>query len=214
MPVVEQDFATVRERDVAAKPEVMQRQRTLLAERYDLSDRPAAGVMMSGGRKAVQEGVRVKLPSLVVFNNNSLTFVELEMKAAGFLDYATDLHNPDFANMAEAARLLGLRAETPEQVRPMLVQALDHDGPALVEVVVNRQELAMPPSIEWDQVIGFSLYMIKAVLNGRGDELIDLAKTNFGEREWWLLYAGDVADGSQLIQHCPRAPSLPLSVAV
>jgi pyruvate dehydrogenase (quinone) len=64
------------------------------------------------------------------------------------------------------------------QVRPMLVQALQHDGPALVEVVVNRQELAMPPSIEWDQMIGFSLYMIKAVLNGRGDEIIDLAKTN------------------------------------
>ena len=63
MPVVEVDFAAVRERDVAAKPEVMQRQRTLLADRYDLSDRPAAGVMMSGGRKAVQQGVRVKLPA-------------------------------------------------------------------------------------------------------------------------------------------------------
>jgi pyruvate dehydrogenase (quinone) len=115
---------------------------------------------------------------LVVFNNHSLAFVELEMKAAGFLDYATDLHNPDFAKMADAAGLLGLRAETPEQVRPMLVQALEHDGPALVEAVVNRQELAMPPSIEWDQMVGFSLYLIKAVLNGRGDELIDLAKTN------------------------------------
>jgi cytochrome c peroxidase len=63
MPVVEVDFAAVRERDVAAKPEVMQRQRTLIAARYDLSDRPAAGVMMSGGRKAVQQAVRVKLPA-------------------------------------------------------------------------------------------------------------------------------------------------------
>jgi pyruvate dehydrogenase (quinone) len=60
----------------------------------------------------------------------------------------------------------------------MLAQALQHEGPALVEVAVNRQELAMPPSIEWDQMIGFGLYMIKAVLNGRGDEIIDLAKTN------------------------------------
>jgi cytochrome c peroxidase len=63
MPVVEGDFATVRQRDVAAKPEVRQLQRTLLAERYDLSDRPAAGVLMSGGRRAVQQGVRVKLPA-------------------------------------------------------------------------------------------------------------------------------------------------------
>jgi pyruvate dehydrogenase (quinone) len=105
-------------------------------------------------------------------------FVELEMKAAGILDFATNLHNPDFAKMADAAGVLGLTAETPEQVRPMLGHALEHDGPALVEVAVNRQELAMPPSIELNQMMGFSLYMVKAVLNGRGDEIIDLVKTN------------------------------------
>jgi len=122
---------------------------------------------------------QLQLPvKLIVFNNSSLGFVALEMNAAGFLDFATDLLNPDFARMAEAAGVLGLKAETPEQVRPMLVQALNHDGPALVEVVVNRQELALPPSIKLDQMIGFSLYMIKAVLSGRGDEIIDLAKTN------------------------------------
>ncbi|MEO5956287.1 MAG: ubiquinone-dependent pyruvate dehydrogenase [Nitrospiraceae bacterium] len=122
---------------------------------------------------------QLQLPvKLVVFRNDSLGFVELEMKAAGFLDFATELQNPDFAKMAEAAGLLGLTAEAPEQMRPMLQQALAHNGPALVEVLVNRQELAMPPSIELNQMIGFSLYMIKAVLNGRGDEVLDLAKTN------------------------------------
>jgi pyruvate dehydrogenase (quinone) len=122
---------------------------------------------------------QLELPvKLVVFKNDALSFVELEMKAAGFLDFATDLHNPDFAKMADAAGLLGLTAETPEQVRPMFVQALEHDGPALVEVEVNRQELAMPPSLELNQMMGFSLYMVKAVLNGRGDEIIDLVKTN------------------------------------
>jgi cytochrome c peroxidase len=67
LPVVEVDFATVRASDIAAKPDVMQRQRALLADRYDLSDRPATGVMMSGGRKAVQQGVRVKLPAGVTW---------------------------------------------------------------------------------------------------------------------------------------------------
>jgi len=122
---------------------------------------------------------QLRLPiKIVVFNNGSLSFVELEMKAAGILDFATDLHNPNFAKMAEAADVLGLKAETPEQVRPMLVEALQHSGPALVEVVVNRQELSMPPSIKVDQMVGFSLYMIKAVLDGRGTEILDLAKTN------------------------------------
>jgi len=122
---------------------------------------------------------QLRLPvKIVVFNNGSLGFVELEMKAAGILDFATDLYNPDFAKIAEAADVLGLKAETPEQVRPMLVEALQHDGPALVEVVVNRQELSMPPTIQVDQMMGFSLYMIKAVLDGRGTEILDLAKTN------------------------------------
>jgi pyruvate dehydrogenase (quinone) len=115
---------------------------------------------------------------LIVFNNSALAFVELEMKAAGMLDFATELLNPDFAKMAEAAGVLGLKANAPEQVRPMLAQALSHPGPALVEVVVDRQELALPPSIKLDQVKGFSLFMMKAVINGRGSEVIDLLKTN------------------------------------
>jgi pyruvate dehydrogenase (quinone) len=122
-----------------------------------------------------QLGLPVKL---IVFNNSSLAFVELEMKAAGILDFGTDLHNPDFAKMAEAAGILGLRAETADQVRPMIEQALNHDGPALVEAIVSRQELSMPPTITVDQIKGFSLFMIKAVLDGRGNEIIDLAKVN------------------------------------
>jgi pyruvate dehydrogenase (quinone) len=115
---------------------------------------------------------------VIVFKNDALAFVELEMKAAGVLDFATDLHNPDFAKIAEAAGILGLTAQTADQVRPTVSAALRHDGPALVEVVVHRQELAMPPTISLAQATGFSLFMLKAVLGGRGDEIIDLAKVN------------------------------------
>jgi len=122
---------------------------------------------------------QLKLPvKLVVFNNSSLGFVELEMKAAGLVDYGTDLVNPNFAKLAESADVFGARVEKPEELRPALSEALAHDGPALVEVVVNRQELSMPPTISLDQALGFGLYMIRAVLSGRGDEVIDLAKTN------------------------------------
>jgi len=115
---------------------------------------------------------------LVVFKNNSLAFVELEMKAGGIVDFGTDLKNPNFAKLAEAAGILGLTAETPDQVRPMLAQALQHNGPALVEVLVSRQELSMPPTITLEQAKGFSLFAMKAVLSGRGQEIIDLAKIN------------------------------------
>ncbi len=122
---------------------------------------------------------QLRLPvKVIVFKNDALAFVELEMKAAGLLDFATDLQNPDFAKLAEAAGLLGLTARTPDQVRPMIAQALQHDGPALLEVPVQRQELAMPPTITLEQMTGFSLFMLKAVLSGRGDEIIDLAKVN------------------------------------
>jgi pyruvate dehydrogenase (quinone) len=126
-----------------------------------------------------QLGAPVKV---VVFKNSSLAFVELEMKAAGILDFATQLTDADFTKIAEGAGLLGLKAEKPEDVRPMLTQALAHDGPTLLEVSVNRQELSMPPSITLGQMTGFTLYMVKAVLSGRGDEIVDLAKTNLFER--------------------------------
>jgi pyruvate dehydrogenase (quinone) len=115
---------------------------------------------------------------LVVFKNNSLAFVELEMKAGGFLDFATDLRNPDFAKMAEASGLLGLTAETPDQVESAIAEALKHDGPALVEVLVSRQELSMPPTITYEEARNFGLFMLKAVLSGRGDEIVDLARVN------------------------------------
>jgi pyruvate dehydrogenase (quinone) len=122
---------------------------------------------------------QLKLPvKTIVFNNSSLAFVELEMKAAGILDFATDLRNPNFAQMADAAGILGLRVETPDQVRPAVEQALRHDGPVLIDAIVSRQELSMPPTITIDQIKGFGLFMIKAVLDGRGSEIVDLAKVN------------------------------------
>jgi pyruvate dehydrogenase (quinone) len=122
---------------------------------------------------------QLQLPvKMIVFKNDSLAFVELEMKAAGIVDFGTDLHNPNFAKMAEAAGVLGVTAETPEQVAPMIAQALQYDGPALVDVPVSRQELSMPPTITVDQAKGFSLFMLRAVLSGRGDEIVDLARVN------------------------------------
>lgn len=122
---------------------------------------------------------QLNLPvKIVVFNNSSLAFVELEMKAAGILDFATELHNPNFAEVAHAAGLYGVRVEYPEELAGAMKTAFAYEGPALIEVLTNRQELSMPPTIDLKQAVGFSVYMAKAVLNGRGDEIIDLAKTN------------------------------------
>jgi pyruvate dehydrogenase (quinone) len=120
-----------------------------------------------------------KIPvKIVVFNNSALGFVELEMKAAGILEYGTELDNPDFGALATAAGLKGFRVSDPAQLESVLREALAHDGPALVDAVVKRQELSMPPSIEAKQAAGFSLYAVKALMNGRGSELLELAKTN------------------------------------
>ena len=122
---------------------------------------------------------QLSLPvKIVVFRNDTLDFVELEMKAGGFLDFGTELKNPDFAALAQSAGILGLKAETAKDVRPMLQKAFKHDGPALVEVLVHRQELSMPPTITLEQAHGFGMFMVKAVISGRGDELVDLAKVN------------------------------------
>jgi pyruvate dehydrogenase (quinone) len=115
---------------------------------------------------------------IVVYQNDALSFVEIEMKAAGILTFGTDLVNPDFAKLAEACGIFGQNVETPEELEPALVAALAHPGPALVSVKVARQELSMPPTINFDQAKGFGMYLVKAVLSHRGDELLDLAETN------------------------------------
>jgi pyruvate dehydrogenase (quinone) len=115
---------------------------------------------------------------IVVFNNGELGFVELEQMSTGFLPTGTDLKNPNFAAMAEAAGVRGIRIEDPGEVEAGIAAALSHKGPVLIDAVVARTELAMPPAITVEMARGFTLYMIKAVMNGRGDELLDLAATN------------------------------------
>jgi pyruvate dehydrogenase (quinone) len=120
-----------------------------------------------------------RLPlKLVVFNNGALGFVELEQKSTGFLNFGTELQNPNFAAMAEAVGMRGIRLEDPAEVDEGISAALAHDGPVLVDAVVNRTELAMPPSITLEMAKGFTLYMVKALISGRGDEVLDLARTN------------------------------------
>ena len=120
-----------------------------------------------------------KLPvKVVIFNNGTLGFVEMEMKAAGYLETGVRLDNPDFAAMANAIGIHARRVEDPGDLQEAVEDVLAHDGPALLDVVTARNELSMPPKIEAEQVKGFSLYVLRAVMSGRGDEVVDLAKVN------------------------------------
>jgi len=124
--------------------------------------------------------IQHRLPvKIVVFNNSSLNFIELEMKAAGFVNYGTELVNPDFAAVAEAMGIKGFRVERSKDLRSGLAEAFAHPGPALVDVVTERDELSIPPKVTAEQVKGFTLYAIRTVLSGRGDELLDLANANY-----------------------------------
>ncbi len=124
-----------------------------------------------------------KLPvKVVIYNNGLLGFVSLEMKAAGFVDAGTDLENPDFAAMARAMGIHAQRVEDPGELPAAVADMLAHDGPALLDVVTAKHELSMPPTIGLEQVKGFSLWVLRAVMSGRGDEVIDLATTNLRRR--------------------------------
>jgi pyruvate dehydrogenase (quinone) len=122
---------------------------------------------------------QLNLPAkIVVFNNGALGFIEVEQKSTGFLPTGTDLQNPDFAAMAEAIGIKGIRIEDPAEVEKGIAAALAHDGPVVVDAVVSRTELPIPPAITAEMAKGFTLYMMKAVMNGQGSEIIDLAKSN------------------------------------
>ncbi len=115
---------------------------------------------------------------VVVFNNGALGFIELEQKSSGFVDTGTELQNPDFAAMARAIGIHGVRIEDPAELEGAVAEALAHPGPVLIDAVVNRMELAMPPKVTVEMAKGFTLYMLKAVMNGRGNEVVELARSN------------------------------------
>ena len=132
-------------------------------------------MMMGEFVTLIQTGLPVKI---IVLNNGTLGFVELEMKAGGFVDVDCDLKNPNFAAMSQAMGIKAIRVEKPQDLKAAIIAFLAHDGPALLDVVSARQELVMPPVTTLDEAHHFGVFMMRAVLDGRGKELIDLAKEN------------------------------------
>ena len=123
--------------------------------------------------------IQHKLPvKIILLNNGTLGFVELEMRANGFLDFGCDLENPNFAAMANAMGIKGVRVERPQELEDAVREALAHPGPALVDVVSVREELIMPPVTTLEEAHKFGVFMLKAVLDGRGGQLVDLATAN------------------------------------
>jgi len=122
---------------------------------------------------AVQENLPIKV---AIFNNGALDFVEIEQKVEGLLEAYTDLINPDFARVAEAMGLWGRRVEQADQLEGAVRDWLAAPGPALLDVVTDRYELVMPPKVEAGQVAGMALYSAKAVLNGRGRDVVGIIR--------------------------------------
>jgi pyruvate dehydrogenase (quinone) len=117
----------------------------------------------------------------VVFNNGALAFVELEMLAEGIVQWGTDLNNPNFSEIARAVGLHGVRIEHPDELEDGLKEGLAYDGASVIEVMTEREELSLPPGITASQAKGFALWATRSVLSGRGDEVVELAKTNLRE---------------------------------
>jgi pyruvate dehydrogenase (quinone) len=125
---------------------------------------------------AVQENIPIKV---IVYNNGTLGFVEMEQKVEGLLDAYTALTNPDFARLAEVIGFYGRRVEHADTLEEAVRDVLAQPGPALLDVKVNRYELVMPPKIEVSQVLHTALYSAKALLAGRGKEVEELVRSNF-----------------------------------
>lgn len=124
----------------------------------------------------VQEKIDVKI---VVFNNSSLNFVELEQKVEGLVDHYTDLQNPDFAKLAESIGIKGWKVDKPEELESAVKAFLSAKGPALLDVKTSGYELVMPPKVTAGEVSGMALYGTKAIMQGRVKDVTDLLIHNF-----------------------------------
>jgi pyruvate dehydrogenase (quinone) len=124
--------------------------------------------------------VQYNLPvKIVLFNNRSLGMVKLEMEVAGIPDIETDMLNPDFTRLVEAMGIFGITINDPSEVKTVLENAFQHDGPVLITIQTDPNALAMPPKLEFDQIKGVAFYMGKMMLNGRIDEVFKIFKSNY-----------------------------------
>ncbi|WP_289159862.1 thiamine pyrophosphate-dependent enzyme [uncultured Parabacteroides sp.] len=123
--------------------------------------------------------VQYKLPvKLIVFNNRSLGMVKLEMEVAGLPDWQTTMLNPDFARVALSMGMAGYNVSNPDDVLSTLTKAFASDGPVLVNIMTDPNALAMPPKIEFTQMLGFAQTMYKLLMEGRSKEVMDTIDTN------------------------------------
>ncbi|MWN32055.1 MULTISPECIES: thiamine pyrophosphate-dependent enzyme [unclassified Gilliamella] len=124
----------------------------------------------------IQENLPIKV---IVLNNSSLNFVELEQKSEGLVDHYTDLQNPNFAKVAESMGLFAIRVDSSDLLESAMQSFLSHPGPALLDVKTSSNELVMPPAIQASQVMGMALYSVKASLHGKMGDVVNLLVDNF-----------------------------------
>jgi pyruvate dehydrogenase (quinone) len=120
-----------------------------------------------------------KIPvKIVIFNNRCLGMVKLEMRVEGYMDWQTDMVNPDFVKLAESMNISAWEAKEPKDVAQALRNGFNHDGPAVINIFTDPEALAMPPTIKLEQVIGMANSITKLMINGKTAEVIDIAKSD------------------------------------
>jgi pyruvate dehydrogenase (quinone) len=123
----------------------------------------------------VQENLPIKI---AVFDNGKLGFVEIEQKSEGMVNLFTDLKNPDFGELAKVCGLWGARVERADELEDAIAGWLAAEGPALLHVKVEAMELVMPPHTELKPAIGMTLYAARAVLQGKGGDVVQMVTEN------------------------------------
>ncbi|MBI1221043.1 MAG: ubiquinone-dependent pyruvate dehydrogenase [Bacteroidetes bacterium] len=115
---------------------------------------------------------------IIIFNNRSLGMVKLEMRVEGYMDWQTDMVNPDFTKLAEAMNIHSWEAKSPEEVEPALRGAFLHEGPAIIHIYTDPNSLAMPPELKFEQMEGFAQSMSRMMMNGNFAEVVETSKSD------------------------------------
>ncbi|MEW2289378.1 thiamine pyrophosphate-dependent enzyme [Streptomyces sp. NPDC047841] len=112
-----------------------------------------------------------RLPvKLVVFDNRRLGMVKLEQEQAGLPEFGTVLDNPDFAAVAEAMGIPGIRVTEPAELEKAVRRAFDTPGPVLLDVLTNPDEVAVPAKPTVEQGWGFAVAKVKEIVRSHGDD--------------------------------------------
>lgn len=123
--------------------------------------------------------IQIKLPmKIIIFNNNILNFITIKIKTNNYLTNNTKLHNTNFTHITKTYNITNIHIKKTSKINKTLQHTFSINNPILINIIITKKKLTIPPQIKLKQTKNFNLYILHTIINKHNNKIIKLTKTN------------------------------------